>query len=343
MKPRPTSNPRQRFQLLETAYDERQAPPSRVELIDDDSRTILAHNDSPDVGYSWSVNPYRGCVHACAYCYARPTHEYLGFGAGTDFDTKILVKRRAPELLRAAFEKPSWKGELVAFSGVTDCYQPIEAKLELTRACLKVCAEYRQPVSVVTKAPLIERDLDLLVELSRSAHVHVFVTVPFIDATCARALEPFVANPERRLETVARLVSAGIPVGVNVAPIIPGLNDEQVAKVLEAARGAGATSAGYVLLRLPGAVREVFEERLRRAFPDRAERVLHRVRETRGGALYDSRWGVRKRGTGLYAEQIHALFETAARRLGLNAGFGSAGAATTFRRPSKLGRQMTLL
>lgn len=342
MKPRSTSNPANRFSAREVAYEDGEAPPSTVELLDDRSRSILSHNDSPDVGFDWSVNPYRGCVHACAYCYARPYHEYLGLGAGTDHDTKIVVKREAAALLEAAFDKPSWQGELVVFSGVTDCYQPVESTLRLTRACLEVCARYRQPVGVITKAPLVERDLDVLRELSRTARVQVRVSIPFIDRDQARAIEPFVATPQRRLETIARLADSGIPVGVNVAPIIPGLNDEQLPKILEAARQAGATSAGYVLLRLPGAVKAVFEDRLRAAFPDRADRVLHRIRETRGGELYDVRFGVRGRGTGQYAEQIRALFEASARRAGFRQGFLEPPPETTFQRPVRPGSQLAL-
>jgi DNA repair photolyase len=343
MKPRPTSNPHNRFHALETAYDDGEAPPSEVELVDDRSRSILARNDSPDIGFDWSVNPYRGCVHACAYCYARPYHEYLGYGAGTDHDTKIVVKRDAARLLREAFEQPSWKGELIVFSGVTDCYQPVESQLGLTRACLEVCAEYKNPVGIITKAPLVERDLNLLVRLRETARVHVRVSIPFFDKAHARAMEPFVATPERRLETVRRLAEAGVSVGVNVAPVIPGLSDEEVPRVLEAAKEAGAESVGYVLLRLPGAVAPVFEERLRAAFPDRAERVLHRVRETRGGELYDARFGVRGRGTGLYAQQIHALFHATARRLGLATGFIEADGTHTFERPPRPGTQLRLL
>lgn len=343
MKPRPTSNPQNRFHALETAYDDGEAPPSAVELVPDLSKSILARNDSPDVGFDWSVNPYRGCVHACSYCYARPYHEYLGYGAGTDHDTRIVYKPEAARLLREAFDHPSWKGELIVFSGVTDCYQPAEAHLGLTRACLEACAEYRNPVGIITKAPLVERDLDVLTELNRVARVHVRISLPFADKAHARAVEPFVATPERRLETVRRLAQAGIPVGVNVAPIIPGLNDEAIAKVLDAAAEAGATSAGYVLLRLPGAVKSVFEERLREAFPDRAERVLHRIRETRDGELYDARFGVRGRGTGLYAEQIRALFHACARRAGLSTGFITPGDdEPTFRRPSRPGSQFDL-
>ena len=248
-----------------------------------------------------------------------PGHEYLSFGAGTDFDRKIMVKVRAPELLRAAFAKKSWKRESVVFSGVTDCYQPIEASYRLTRACLEVCAEAANPIGVITKAPLIERDVDVLQAVARAASAHVIVSIPFWDPVKARAIEPYVATPARRIRVIRTLVDAGISVGVNVAPIIPGLNDAEIPRVLEAARDAGASSAGCVLLRLPGPVAQVFEERLRAAMPLAAERVLHRIRETRGGALYDPRFGVRGRGEGPYAATIRALFEMTARRLGLRA------------------------
>ncbi len=319
-----------------------EAPSARLEVYEDHSREIVARNDSPDVGFSFSVNPYRGCMHACAYCYARPTHEYLSFRAGTDFETKIVVKPNAAELLRAAFDRPSWKGELLVFSGVTDCYQPLEASLKLTRHCLEVCVEYRNPVAIITKAPLIERDIDLLGQLARDARAHVSVSVPFWNQENARAIEPYVATPRRRMEIVERLAGAGVSVGVNVAPIIPGLNDQDIPSILKAARQAGATSAGYVLLRLPGSVKEVFEERLRATLPDRADRVLHRIRETRGGALYDSRFGVRGRGQGLYAEAIRSLFETTARTMGLQIGYGEEQ-PTTFRRPEPPSQQLNLL
>jgi DNA repair photolyase len=268
------------------------------------------------------VNPYRGCFHACAYCYARPSHEYLSFGAGTDFDRKILVKLRAPELLRQALRKKSWKKETIVFSGVTDCYQPLEASYRLTRGCLEVCAEAGNPAAIITKAPLVERDVDVLQALGRAASVHVTVSVPFWDAERARAIEPYVATPQRRLRTVETLARAGISVGVNVAPIIPGLNDQDVPKILAAAREAGAVEAGYVLLRLPGSVKVVFEERLRRSLPLTAERVLHRIRETRAGELYDARFGVRGRGEGTYALAIRTLFLTTAARLGLRTHHG---------------------
>jgi DNA repair photolyase len=282
-------------------------------------------------------------------CYARPGHEYLSFGAGTDFDRKIVVKPHAPELLREAFDARSWKGDLVMFSGVTDCYQPLEASYRLTRGCLEVCAEYRNPVAIITKAPLIERDIDVLQRLNEVARVGVTISVPFWDPDKARAIEPFVATPQRRIKTIARLAKAGIDVGVNVAPMIPGLGDEDIAEILTAAAVAGAKRAGFVFLRLPGPVKAVFQERVRAALPLRAERILSRVREARGGKLYDSRWGKRQEGEGPYAESARALFDATCKRLGLNAGRmgdddgdGTDERATTFRRPPRAGDQMKL-
>ncbi len=345
---RPVENPPNPWSSHDVEYLE-EAPIARLEVIEDTTKSILARNDSPDLGFRWSVNPYRGCYHACAYCYARPQHEYLSLGAGTDFDRKIVVKPRAPELLREALERRSWKGELILFSGDTDCYQPLEASYRLTRACLEVCAAYKNPCAVITKSPLIERDVDLLAELSRRTDFGVTVSVPFWNAEHARALEPFVATPQRRMRIIERLARAGVRVGVNVAPLVPGLGDEDMAKVLEAARAAGAVRAGYVFLRLPGSVALVFEERLRRALPLRAERVLRRVRAARGGKLNDPRFGERQRGSGPYAEASRALFESTARRLGLETsgmdpetGPPRAPASeTTFERPSSA-RQLRL-
>jgi DNA repair photolyase len=319
---------------LSTDVEWLEPPAARLEVYRDATRQILSSNDSPDIPFSWSVNPYRGCGHGCAYCYARPTHEYLGLGAGTDFETRIAVKPRAAELLRAAFERPSWKGELVAFSGVTDCYQPLEAAWRLTRACLEVCAAYRNPVSIVTKAPLVERDLDLLGRLAREARAAVTLSIPFLDPVHARALEPGAAAPARRLETLRRLAGAGVPCGVLVAPVVPGLNDEEIPRVLQAARAAGATRAGWLLLKLPGSSRMVFEERLRASLPERAERVLHRIRETRGGALDDRRFGLRMRGQGPYARAIGDLFAASAGRLGFASGREEEPGPSPFRRPA---------
>jgi DNA repair photolyase len=324
------------------------APHQRLTVYEDHTKSILATNDSPDLGFGWSINPYRGCFHACAYCYARPTHEYLSFGAGTDFDRRIVVKPEAAKLLRAALDKPSWKGEVIVFSGVTDCYQPLEASYRLTRQCLEVCVEYKQPAGIITKSPLVERDTDVLADLARVAALHVTVSVPFWDEEKARAIEPYVATPARRLKTIERLARAGIEVGVNFAPVIPGLNEDDMAPVLEAARDAGASHAAITLLRLPGPVAEVFEERLREALPLRADKVMRRIRETRGGKLNDSRFGVRGKGEGVYAETIQALFERTAHKLGFaeswnqpRSGEAAAKAATqasTFERPDRSGQ-----
>jgi DNA repair photolyase len=342
---KPIANPPNPFATTDVEYDGGEAPDARLEVYEDHSRTILASNDSPDLGFDYSVNPYRGCFHACAYCYARPTHEYLSLGAGTDFDRKIVVKPEAPALLREAFDKPSWRGDLVVFSGVTDCYQPLEASYRLTRGCLEVCAEYKNPAGVITKSPLVERDIDVLTSLSAVADTNVTISVPFWDVAKARAIEPYVATPERRIHTIEKLARAGVRVGVNVAPVIPGLNDEEIAKILEAAAAAGATYAGIVLLRLPGSVKDVFESRVRAALPLRAEKILRRVRETRGGKMNDSRFGVRGHGEGVYAEAIHALFVSTAKRLGLDAyemGRGWHEPRRTFERPPKKGDQLGL-
>ena len=346
MLPLPITNPPNPWATTDVEYLDGDAPHAALHVYEDRTRVVLAKNDSPDVGFRWSVNPYRGCFHGCAYCYARPTHEYLSFGAGTDFERRIVVKPDAPELLREAFEKSSWTGELVAFSGVTDCYQPLEASYRLTRGCLEVCREYKNPCGIISKAPLVERDLNLLEELSKVTHVSVSVSIPFWDAAKARAMEPYVATPQRRMRTLARLAERKIRVGVMVAPIIPGLNDEDMGEVLKHAKDAGASYAGYVLLRLPGPVKDVFEERLRAELPLRAERVLRRVRETRGGKMYESKFGVRGTGEGPYAESIAALFEQATRKLGLQTGEDtwSLPAQPTFERPTskKTGAQLGL-
>jgi DNA repair photolyase len=339
--PRPISNPPNPW--LSSAVEWLEPQPTRLEVLADATREILSRNDSPDIGFTWSCNPYRGCLHACAYCYARAYHEYLGFGAGTDHDTKVVVKLRAPELLRAAFEKPSWKGETVAFSGGTDAWQPLEASYRLTRRCLEVCVEYRNPVCIVTKGALLERDLDLLVRLREVARVSVAVSVSYLDDGLARAIEPLASSPSRRLKLIARLAEAGLSPTVLVAPVIPGLDDE-LPRVLAAAREAGAAHAGWQLLRLPGPVAQVFEERIRAALPERAERILHLVRETRGGALTDARVGKRMRGGGPYAATIAAMFRASCERLGFDEGRFEevAGEPATFLRPGR-GAQLALL
>ncbi|HEX4335911.1 MAG TPA: PA0069 family radical SAM protein [Polyangiaceae bacterium] len=319
MRPLPVRNPRSPWESTHVDYLG-EPPATPLEIFEDETKNVLSKNDSPDVGFRWSVNPYRGCYHGCAYCYARPTHEYLGFGAGTDFERKIVVKRRAAELLREAFARRSWKGEAVVFSGNTDCYQPLEATYRLTRGCLEACADFGNPCHIITKAPLVERDLDVLGRLAADDLVGVTVSVPFFDERMARLIEPGVATPSRRLLTVQRLAEAGIRVSVNVAPVIPGLTDRDIPKILEAAARAGATSAGMTMLRLPGNVAEVFEQRLREAFPLSAEKVLARTREMRGGKLNDPAFGSRMRGEGEYADAIARLFDATARRFGLVTG-----------------------
>jgi DNA repair photolyase len=342
VKSRPTENPPNRFRDVVVTYDEGDGPPpATVTLLEDQSRSILSHNDSDDLDFRWSANPYRGCQTACAYCYARPTHEYLDLGAGTDFDTKIVLKPKAPELLREAFDKPSWKGELIMFSGVTDCYQPIERELQLTKQCLEVCLEYRNPVSIISKHALVERDVELIAELAREAGAFMNVSLAWVDPELARKIEPWAASPQRRLKVIETFAKAGVPVGVMLAPIIPGLNDNQLVKVLAGAREAGAQYAGWSLLRLPHVVKEIFPDRLRVALPLVADKVMHLVRETRGGEkLYDSTYGVRGRGVGVYAETIKALFDTTVKRLGFNAD-DEPDPPSRFQRPNR-SKQLSL-
>jgi len=311
-------NPPNPFESHFVEYFEGIEPPAPLEVFEDTTRTILARNDSPDLGFRWSVNPYRGCFHACAYCYARPSHEYLGFGAGTDFETKIVIKKRAPALLREAFLKPSWKGELIVFSGDTDCYQPLEACYELTRRCLEVCLEFGNPVGIVTKSFLITRDLELLKRLHERTHLSISVSIPFFDGKVARLIEPNAASIRKRFEAVRILSEAGLDVGILVAPIIPGLNDSDIPQILKEARACGARSAAPVLLRLSGNVKEVFLSRIRKLFPLKAEKILNRIREVREGRLSNSQFGERHTGIGPYWENIERLFNLYSERLDLN-------------------------
>jgi DNA repair photolyase len=321
MRSLPLRNPPNRWHKEEVSYDaEHGAEAERVELtlFEDQTRHILSQNDSPDLGFRYSVNPYRGCLHGCSYCYARPTHEYLGFGAGADFERKIVLKLKAAELLREAFEKKSWAGELILFSGNTDCYQPLESSYGITRACLEVCLQYQNPLHIITKSALVERDADILAQLAALGSASVTLTVPFWDPAVARIIEPLVPTPQRRMETVRRLTERGIPVSVNIAPLIPGLGDRDIVPVLEAAKGAGAVGAALIPLRLPGSVEPVFVERLRESFPLLAEKVLARVREMRGGKLNDPSFGSRMQGQGPYIQAVQLLFNQTARRLGLD-------------------------
>lgn len=309
------SNPPNPF---ESQHRELLEPPSSVtvQVYEDDTRSILSRNDSPDLAFRWSVNPYRGCFHACAYCYARPSHEYLGFGAGTDFESKLVVKRQAAALLREAFLKPSWVGEEVVFSGVTDCYQPVEAVWGLTRACLEVCVEFRNPLSIITKGLLILRDLDVLRRLHEDAAVRVYLSIPFADDVMARRVEPQAPSITKRLAALKTLAEAGIPVGVSLAPVIPGLNDDQMFEILQQARAAGAQTAFYSLLRLPGNVEPVFLERMAKAYPDRMTRITSRLQDVRGGLMTSDGFFDRHRGKGAYGDMLAQLFLTARRRAG---------------------------
>lgn len=313
------------------------APDVALEVYEEDARSVVAENDSPDIPFRWSINPYRGCFHGCAYCYARPTHQYLGFGAGTDFERRIVVKRNAPDVLRRHLQRPSWQGENLVFSGVTDCYQPIEASYRLTRRCLEVCAEYRQPVGIITKGALVERDVDVLQDLARDGAASVFVSVPFANEQDSRAIEPWAGSPARRLRALRVLSDAGVPTGVSISPLIPGLNDHQIPEILARARDAGARHAFHILLRVPQEVEQVFSERLRTAFPDRADKVLSLLAQTRGGEARggdNAGFHRRMRGVGPRYQLMLDLFEQRARSLGFEPRIVGATAATTpFRRP----------
>jgi DNA repair photolyase len=325
------SNPPNPFES--TQRDGLEPPPRmEIQLFEDDTKQILSRNDSPDLPFNWSVNPYRGCFHACAYCYARPSHEYWGFGAGTDFESKIVLKRRAAALLRQAFAKPSWKGELIVFSGNTDCYQPIEATLGLTRACLEVCAEHRNPVGIITKGALPVRDVDVFKQLHEEAWIRVYFSIAFTDDDMARLVEPQAPTISKRFETMRILSEAGIPTGISMAPIIPGLNEDGIPELLSRAKSVGATTATWSLLRLSGHVEDVFLERMREAFPDRISKITHRIQEVRGGSLNDSDFFSRHHGSGTYWRFIEKLFELGCRRAGLAS--EESPVPQTFRRPS---------
>jgi DNA repair photolyase len=331
-------NPPNRFEritylpVLEAPGDEDHRV--KTQYLKDVSRSLLTTNDSPDVGFDASINPYRGCEHGCIYCYARPYHEYLGFSAGLDFETKILVKEDAPELLRAELASPKWQPKVVAISGVTDAYQPIERKLQLTRRCLEVLAEFRNPVIIVTKNQLVTRDIDLLKELAGFDAAAVCVSVTTLDAELARVMEPRTSTPANRLEAIQMLAEAGVPVRVLAAPIIPGLTDHELPSIIKAAAKAGAQYAGYVVVRLPHGVGELFESWLEEHFPDRKKKVLNRIREMRGGRLNDPNFGTRMKGEGVYAEQIKSMFKLACRRAGIESGLRELSTAA-FKRPAR--------
>ena len=314
-------------------------PPTQY--LDDQSQSIVSTNDSPDISFTYSVNPYRGCSHGCSYCYARPGHEYLGMSAGIDFETKVLVKRRAPELLRRFLAHPKWGGEPIVFSGVTDCYQPAEREFRITRGCLEVAAECRQPIAIITKNALVTRDVDLLSELASHRAARVAISVTSLDPALARAMEPRTSAPAARLRAIETLAAAGIEVHAMVAPIIPGLNDSEVPAILRAVSDAGATRAGHTMLRLPTTVQEVFLDWLRRERPNQAAKVESFVRDMRGGRLNTSQFGKRMRGTGPMADQIEQTFRVFAKRYGL-AGESRPLNSEAFRPPRIDGGQMAL-
>jgi len=316
MQFRRVDNPPNPFESRHAEFLE-EPPQAMLTVYEEAARSILTRNDSPDIPFTWSVNPYRGCQHACAYCYARPYHEYLGYGAGSDFDSRIVVKINAADLLRKELSAKRWTGEGINFSGITDCYQPLEAGYEITRKCLQVCAEAGNPAFVVTKGFLVVRDIDVLTRLNKTASCAVWVSIPFADAATAKIIEPAAPPPQRRFEAVRRLSQAGIPVGVMIAPIIPGLSDTDIPSILEQAAEAGARTASYTALRLPGSVEDVFLRRLREAMPLRADRVIGRIRDMRGGSLNDTRFGHRMRGSGAYWDSIRSLFTICRNRLGL--------------------------
>lgn len=302
-------------------------PEAELKVYEERARSILTSNNSPDIPFGYSVNPYRGCYHGCAYCYARPTHQYLDFGAGTDFERKLVVKTNAAELLHRALREPSWQREPIAFSGVTDCYQPIEASYELTRRCLQECVEVGNPVAIITKGSLIRRDVDLLATLNDDAGVHVYVSIPFADDELGWAVEPHASAISQRFRTLQILADAGIVTGVAIAPVIPGLNDSHIPRILERAADLGVQRAFMTLLRLPAEVLPVFEERVRRALPDRADKIFNTVRDVRQGKLNEADFGQRMVGKGPRWKIISKLFETQCKRWGLNQRQGAGTAA----------------
>ena len=317
-----SDNPANRFsgEYIDYDLDEEtgQKPAPDTELFKDHTKTILSKNQSPDIPFTYGLNPYRGCEHGCIYCYARPTHEFLDFSAGKDFESKIVVKYDAAKKLRDHFKSKSWQPQTILMSGVTDPYQPVERKLRISRACLLVFEEFLNPVSVITKNYLVTRDIDILKKLAEHRAVHVTLSITTLDRDLARVMEPRTSQPGRRLRAIEELSNAGIPVGVNVAPIIPGLTDHECVKILEASREAGAEFAGYTIVRLPYGVKDLFRDWLEHHFPERKDKVLNRIRSIRDGELNNSEFGKRFHGEGVFADQIRSLFKIHTDRLGFN-------------------------
>jgi DNA repair photolyase len=311
-------NPANRFEKISFERDEdisdEEYPSPKTEFYKDTSKSIISYNDSPDIGFETSLNPYRGCEHGCVYCYARPTHEYFGLSSGSDFEAIIFVKTEAPLLLRKELAHPKWKPQVIVMSGVTDCYQPFERKFQVTRQCLQVLLDFQNPVGIITKNKLVTRDIDLFQSMARYQGVCVTVSITTLDPHLARMMEPRASTPANRLKAIEDLARAGIPVTVNVAPIVPGLTDHEIPAILKAAADLGAQSAGYTILRLPYAVKDIFERWLIEYFPERKDKVLNRIRELRDGALYDSGWGTRMSGKGLFAVHIRDMFDMGYKR-----------------------------
>jgi len=321
--------------------DDETPPVLRTEVMKDTTRTIIARNSSPDISFDRSINPYRGCEHGCIYCFARPTHAYLGLSPGLDFESKLLFKPDAAKLLEAELRKPGYNPAVMAIGTNTDPYQPIEREYRIMRSILEVLWEFRHPVAIVTKSALVARDIDILAAMAKEGLAKVALSVTTLDRKLARVMEPRAATPSRRLETIRALSAAGIPTGVMFAPAIPALNDEEMEAVLAAAAEAGAISAGYVLLRLPLEIKDLFREWLEEHVPDKAKHVMSLVRSMRGGKDYDSNWNTRMTGKGPYAQLMGQRFQIATRRLGLNR-VRSPLDTRKFRRPAAVGDQLTM-
>jgi DNA repair photolyase len=320
-------NPRNRFEKLYVEdfifddwydFDEPGDNNLPTEYYLDQSRTVIAKNDSYDVGFDYSFNPYRGCEHGCIYCYARPTHEYLGFSSGIDFETKIMVKPDAAHLLEKELQKKSYQPDLIIFSGNTDCYQPVEKKLQITREALKICLKYGNPIAIITKNALIQRDIDIIKEMAELGIVSVTISVTTLNKNIARKMEPRTSIPEMRLKTIEAFAENSIPVGVNVAPVIPGLNDKEIPDIIREASRRGAEFAGYIMLRLPYSVKDLFVEWINREFPEKASKVINSIKSVRKGKLNSSERGIRFKGEGELADTIRKLFQLSCRKYGLN-------------------------
>jgi DNA repair photolyase len=328
-------------EAFDDGWAEEETKPLETIVTPELAKTIISRNQSPDISFDQSINPYRGCEHGCSYCYARPNHAYVGLSPGIDFETKLFVKANAAELLEKEFSKPSYRPRTIMLGGVTDIYQPIERGYGVTRSILQVMQRWRHPTALITKSQLVIRDLDILGPMAERGLAKAAISVTTLERRIARVMEPRAAAPHRRIEAIRALAEAGVPATVMVAPIIPGINDSEIEAILEEAARAGATGAGYVVLRLPLEIKDLFRDWLQRYFPDRATRVMSIVRQMRGGRDYDPEWGKRQKGEGPYAKLIAARFGAACRRLGLDKPRASLD-HSQFRRPIEAGGQQEL-